>query len=57
MNNPQTGIAIELPGKAVGKIQVSSLIAGDVTSELATCTKTTGEIPVDNFLEFYVEEK
>jgi curli biogenesis system outer membrane secretion channel CsgG len=57
VNNPQTGIAIELPGKAVGKIQVSSLIAGDATTELATCTKTTGEIPVDNFLEFYVEEK
>ena len=57
VNNPQTGIDIELPGKAVGKIQVSSLIPGDVTTEFATCVKTKGELPVDHFTDFYIEEK
>lgn len=57
VDNPQTGIPVELPGKVIGKIQVVSLIPGDVTSELSTCSKLSGDIPTDNFLEFYIQDK
>lgn len=57
VNNPQTGISIELPGKAVAKLQVVSLISGDATTELSTCTKISGDLPSDNFTEYYIQEK
>jgi len=57
INNLQTGIPIELPGKEVGKVKVQSLIPGDVTTELSVCIKETGEIPATNFTEFYIQEK
>jgi len=57
INNPQTGIPIELPGKEVGKLKVRSLIPGDVTNELSVCTKESGEIPTTNFTEYYIQEK
>jgi curli biogenesis system outer membrane secretion channel CsgG len=57
VNNPQTGIPIELPGKEVGKIQVQTLVKGDVNSELSICLKTSGELPTSNFIDYYVQEK
>lgn len=57
VNNPQTGIPVELPGKPIGKIQVTSLVPGDVTSELSICSKVSGELPIDGFAELYIQEK
>lgn len=57
VNNPQTGIMIELPGKEVGKIKVISLVPGEVTTELSICSKVSGELPTANFEEYYVLEK
>jgi len=57
INNPQTGIAIELPGKEVGRLKVRSLISGDVTNELSVCSKESGEVPTTNFTEYYIQEK
>jgi curli biogenesis system outer membrane secretion channel CsgG len=57
INNPQTGIPIELPGKEVGMLKVQSLIPGDATTELSVCTKESGEVPVTNFTEYYIQEK
>jgi curli biogenesis system outer membrane secretion channel CsgG len=57
VNNPQTGIPIELPGKEVGKIKVLSLVKGDVTTEISVCEKVSGEIPTSNFADYYINEK
>jgi curli biogenesis system outer membrane secretion channel CsgG len=57
VNNPQTGIPIELPGKEVGKIKVVTLVKGDVNTELSICSKTSGELPTVNFIEYYIQEK
>ncbi len=57
VNNPQTGIAIELPGKPVGKIKVVAMVPGDVVSELSVCSSASGDLPKDNFTEYYIEEK
>jgi curli biogenesis system outer membrane secretion channel CsgG len=57
VNNPQTGGTIELPGKAVGTINVLSLIAGDVTTEMSVCGKGTGALPTSNFTDYYIQEK
>jgi curli biogenesis system outer membrane secretion channel CsgG len=57
VNNPQTGIPIELPGKEVGKIKVVSLVTGDVNTEISICTKVSGELPLTNFTDYYIQEK
>lgn len=57
VNNPQTGIPIELPGKPIGKIQVTSIVPGDATTELSFCNKMSGELPTDGFTELYVQDK
>lgn len=57
VNNPQTGILIELPGKAVGKLRVQSLVPGDVTTELSVCVKESGDVPTTNFTDYYIQEK
>jgi curli biogenesis system outer membrane secretion channel CsgG len=55
--NPQTNVEIELPGKLVGKIQVDSTIPGDALTELSVCSKISGEIPVEDFENYYIQEK
>ena len=57
VNNPQTGIPVELPGKEVSKIKVVTLVNGDVTTELSICSKISGELSTDNFNEYYIQEK
>ena len=57
VNNPQTGIPIELPGKAIGKLKVLSTVDGDVVSELSICSLINGELPKENFEEYYIQEK
>jgi len=56
VNNPQTGIPIELPGKTVAQLKVISLIPGDATTELSSCSKLSGELPTENFSEYYIQE-
>ena len=56
VTNPQTNAEIELPGKAIGKITVLSIIPGDVNTELSVCTKLSGDIPTTNFAEYYIQE-
>jgi curli biogenesis system outer membrane secretion channel CsgG len=57
VDNPQTGIPVELPGKAVAELKVTSLIPGEVTTELSVCSKISGELPTENFLDYYIQEK
>lgn len=54
--NPQTNMELELPGKVSGTIRVEKVVPGDVNSELAICTKVSGELPTSDFSEFYVQE-
>jgi len=54
--NPQTNMEIELPGKFVGKIQVVSTIPGDVLTELSVCSKLSGEIPIQDFENYYIQD-
>lgn len=55
--NPQTNTEIELPGKAVGKIKVNSLVKGDISTEISICDKLSGEVPTTDFKNYYIEEK
>jgi len=54
--NPQTNVEIELPGKPIGKIRVTSVVSGDVNTELSICTKSSGELPTTGFTEYYIQE-
>ena len=57
VKNPQSGIMIELPGKPVASIRVMTLVPGDVLTEVSICTITSGQLPPDEFSEYYVQEK
>ncbi|MBM4176840.1 MAG: curli production assembly protein CsgG [Ignavibacteria bacterium] len=54
--NPQTNFEIELPGTSVGQLKVISLIPGDVNSEFSICVKVSGELPLTDFNDFYIQE-
>ncbi|KAB2925227.1 MAG: curli production assembly protein CsgG [Bacteroidetes bacterium] len=57
VNNPQTGIPIELPGKSVGKLKVVSTVPGTVTTEISICALVQGDILKDALTDYYIEEK
>ncbi|HTY57445.1 MAG TPA: CsgG/HfaB family protein [Bacteroidota bacterium] len=54
--NPQTNVEIELPGRPVGKIGVTTVVPGDVNTEVSMCTKISGDLPTAGFTEFYIQE-
>ncbi len=55
--NPQSKVMIELPGKKIGKIRVVALIPGDETTELSVCTRISGDLPLENFNDYYIQEQ
>jgi curli biogenesis system outer membrane secretion channel CsgG len=56
VKNPQTNIDIELPGKIVGKLKVISTVPGTEITELSICSKLSGELPVQDFSDYYIQE-
>jgi len=56
VKNPQTNMYIELPGKNVGEIKVISLVGTSEENEVAICTKVAGQIPTENFTNYYIQE-
>jgi len=56
VKNPQTNVDIELPGKVVGKIKVVSTVPGTEITELSICTKLSGELPQQDFSDYYIQE-
>lgn len=56
VKNPQTNVDIELPGKIIGKIKVISTIPGTEVTELSICTKLSGELPQQDFSDYYIQE-
>ncbi len=58
VKNPQTGMFVELPGKPVGNIMITNLIAADIPeNELSVVSYTGEEINPKNLTEYYIEEK
>jgi hypothetical protein len=56
IKNPQTGMMIELPGKTIGKIQIT-LTGGDIPeSEYSVAHLVEGVINKDNMSNYYVKE-
>lgn len=56
IKNPQTNMFVELPGKEIGKIKVLTLLGDMEQNEMGICTKISGEIPVDDFTNLYIQE-
>jgi curli biogenesis system outer membrane secretion channel CsgG len=57
IKNPQTGIYIEMPGEQIGTLKVVSTIKGNtVNDEISLCSINSGNIPVGNFQDYYIQE-
>ncbi len=56
VKNPQTNMFIELPGKLVGKVRVQTLAGDNPSNEISLCSAASGDLPVDNFSEYYIQE-
>lgn len=57
VKNPQTGTYIDLPGKQIAKLKVITTVDGDAVSELSICSLVNGELPKEEFGDYYVQEK
>lgn len=56
INNPQTGMLVELPGKVVGKIKID-LIAGDnIQNEVSMVSIISGEVEKDKLNNYYIKQ-
>jgi hypothetical protein len=47
---------IELPGQLVGKIRVHTLSGSNPNDEISLCSVLSGDIPVNKFSDFYIQE-
>lgn len=56
IKNPQTNMFIELPGKLIGKIKVEAMMGDNPINEIALCSLVKGDVPKDNFNNFYLQE-
>lgn len=56
VENPQTGIEVELPGKKVGKIKVNSTYGKTVNDEVSFCELIEGDLSNYNLTDIYIEE-
>jgi curli biogenesis system outer membrane secretion channel CsgG len=54
--NPQTNMYIELPGKLLGTITVSSMVGKDPASEISVCSVQSGTLPTAGFERLYIQE-
>ena len=56
IKNPQTGMMIELPGKAVGKIKIDFTGGDDPQSEFSMVSFSEGSIDKQNLISYYIKE-
>jgi curli biogenesis system outer membrane secretion channel CsgG len=56
VKNPQTGLMIELPGKVVGKVQITMTGGDTPESEYSIVTFTDGNIDRNNLNDYFIEE-
>lgn len=58
VKNPQTGMLVELPGKAIGNVTVTTILGGDIPENQISMVDYVGdEIDVNNLAQYYIEEK
>jgi curli biogenesis system outer membrane secretion channel CsgG len=56
VKNPQTGLFIELPGKAIGTLRVVETVGADSRNEVSVCAAESGNIPTDHFGDLYIQD-
>jgi curli biogenesis system outer membrane secretion channel CsgG len=56
VQNPQTGMLVELPGERLGTIRVVGLLGKTVNDELALCVVESGIVPRENLDDLIVQE-
>lgn len=56
VNNPQTGMTIELPGQLIANIRVDLLTGEEPLNEVSFCSVVSGSIPGTHFGDYYVQE-
>jgi curli biogenesis system outer membrane secretion channel CsgG len=54
--NPQAKTEIELPGKQIGQLRVVSVLPGDVNTEVSVCERYSGDLPIGDFEDYYIQE-
>jgi hypothetical protein len=47
---------IELPGEQIGKIKVVTLLGDTPANEAAMCARESGNLPTEQFADYYVQE-
>jgi len=56
VENPQTGMMIELPGKYIGKIRITQTFGNTITDELSMAAIIEGVIDSENLNLYYITE-
>ena len=57
VNNPQTGMKIELPGTKVGTVSILQSIGDTPETEISFCSYQGDEINEENLSEYYISDK
>lgn len=57
VNNPQTGMKIELPGTKVGNVKVLQSIGDTPETEISFCTYEGEDLNIENLSEYYISDK
>lgn len=56
VENPQTGLLIELPGKEIGKIRIDKTVGNSPIDELSLATLIEGSVDDTNLERYYIAE-
>ncbi len=56
VKNPQTGLNIELPGKAIGKLKVESVGGESVESEYSIVSVSEGAVDKEKLSNYYIKQ-
>ena len=57
VNNPQTGMKIELPGTKVGNVTILQSIGDTPETEISFCSYEGEDIDADNLSDYYISDK
>ncbi|MFA5445529.1 MAG: CsgG/HfaB family protein [Bacteroidales bacterium] len=57
VNNPQTGMDVELPGTKVGKVTVLQSVGETPETEISFCTYEGQELDVEKLTNYYISDK
>ncbi len=57
VNNPQTGMSVELPGTKLGEFTVLSSVGDTPETEISFCSYSGPEFDLKNLMDYYIMEK